>query len=165
MQTIHHLGYAELTEGVQVGLRAAEMFEQESALWDLQRARVRDRRDGNLGSREQAEARRQDAEPRQAARSTQRGLLVLATGSAARRCSEISSGGGARFADRGHLRARRAAVALFGPPLPAWLRTGEAILSRPRLSSEGCQLEPLGAFAGQAPQCGGAPAHTGVPRR
>jgi class 3 adenylate cyclase/tetratricopeptide (TPR) repeat protein len=35
MQTIHHLSYCELTEGVRVGLRAAEIFERESALWDL----------------------------------------------------------------------------------------------------------------------------------
>jgi class 3 adenylate cyclase/tetratricopeptide (TPR) repeat protein len=35
MQTIHHLSYCELTEGIRVGLRAAEIFEQESALWDL----------------------------------------------------------------------------------------------------------------------------------
>jgi class 3 adenylate cyclase/tetratricopeptide (TPR) repeat protein len=35
LQTIHHLSYCELTEGVRVGLRAAEIFERESALWDL----------------------------------------------------------------------------------------------------------------------------------
>jgi tetratricopeptide (TPR) repeat protein len=35
MQTIHHLGYAEFADGIRVGLRAAEVFEQESALWDL----------------------------------------------------------------------------------------------------------------------------------
>jgi class 3 adenylate cyclase/tetratricopeptide (TPR) repeat protein len=35
MQTIHHLSYCELAEGVRVGLRAAEIFERESALWDL----------------------------------------------------------------------------------------------------------------------------------
>jgi class 3 adenylate cyclase/tetratricopeptide (TPR) repeat protein len=35
MQTIHHLSYCELTEGVRVGLRAAEIFEREGALWDL----------------------------------------------------------------------------------------------------------------------------------
>ena len=28
MQTIHHLGYAELAEGIRVGLRAAEVFER-----------------------------------------------------------------------------------------------------------------------------------------
>ena len=35
MQTIHHFVYAEFAEGVRVGLRAAEVFERESALWDL----------------------------------------------------------------------------------------------------------------------------------
>jgi hypothetical protein len=35
MQTIHHLSYCEFPEGVRVGLRAAEIFERESALWDL----------------------------------------------------------------------------------------------------------------------------------
>jgi class 3 adenylate cyclase/tetratricopeptide (TPR) repeat protein len=35
MQTIHHLSYCEFAEGVRVGLRAAEIFERESALWDL----------------------------------------------------------------------------------------------------------------------------------
>ena len=55
MQTIHHLGYAEFAEGVQAGLRAAELFEQESALWDLcsvQAFVIYE--DGTLGSREQA---------------------------------------------------------------------------------------------------------------
>jgi tetratricopeptide (TPR) repeat protein len=55
MQSIHHLGYAELAEGVRVGLRAAEVFEQEHALWDLcsvQGFVINE--DGNLGSREQA---------------------------------------------------------------------------------------------------------------
>ena len=55
MQSIHHLGYAELAEGVRVGLRAAKVFEQESALWDLcsvQAFVIYE--DGNLGSREQA---------------------------------------------------------------------------------------------------------------
>jgi tetratricopeptide (TPR) repeat protein len=55
MQSIHHLGYAELAEGVRVGLRAAKVFEQERALWDL--CSVQGfviLQDGNLGSREQA---------------------------------------------------------------------------------------------------------------
>ena len=55
MQTIHHLGYAEFAEGVQAGLRAAELFERESALWDLcsvQAFVIYE--DGTLGSREQA---------------------------------------------------------------------------------------------------------------
>jgi tetratricopeptide (TPR) repeat protein len=55
VQTIHHLGYAEVAEGVRVGLRAAETFERESALWDLcsvQAFVIFE--DGTLGSREQA---------------------------------------------------------------------------------------------------------------
>jgi class 3 adenylate cyclase/tetratricopeptide (TPR) repeat protein len=55
MQTIHHLGYVQLAEGVRVGLRAAEVFERESALWDLcsvQAFVIYE--DGALGSREQA---------------------------------------------------------------------------------------------------------------
>jgi tetratricopeptide (TPR) repeat protein len=55
MQTIHHFVYAEFAEGVRVGLRAAETFEQESALWDLcsvQAFVIFE--DGYLGSREQA---------------------------------------------------------------------------------------------------------------
>jgi class 3 adenylate cyclase/tetratricopeptide (TPR) repeat protein len=35
LETIHHMGYAEFTEGIEVGLRAAEVFEREGALWDL----------------------------------------------------------------------------------------------------------------------------------
>jgi class 3 adenylate cyclase/tetratricopeptide (TPR) repeat protein len=55
MQTIHHLAYAEFAVGVRVGLRAAETFERESALWDLcsvQAFVIFE--DGYLGSREQA---------------------------------------------------------------------------------------------------------------
>ncbi len=55
MQTIHHFVYAEFAEGVRVGLLAAEMFERESALWDLcsvQAFVIFE--DGYLGSREQA---------------------------------------------------------------------------------------------------------------
>jgi class 3 adenylate cyclase/tetratricopeptide (TPR) repeat protein len=55
MQTIHHFGYAEFAEGVRVGLRAAEVFERESGLWDLcsvQAFVIYE--DGNIGSREQA---------------------------------------------------------------------------------------------------------------
>jgi class 3 adenylate cyclase/tetratricopeptide (TPR) repeat protein len=55
VQTIHHLGYGELAEGVQVGLRAAEIFARENALWDLcsvQAFVIYE--DGTLGSREQA---------------------------------------------------------------------------------------------------------------
>jgi class 3 adenylate cyclase/tetratricopeptide (TPR) repeat protein len=35
LETIHHFGYAELEEGVSTGLRAAEVFEAQGAIWDL----------------------------------------------------------------------------------------------------------------------------------
>jgi tetratricopeptide (TPR) repeat protein len=35
METFHHFGYCEFAQAVDVGLRAAEIFEQEGALWDL----------------------------------------------------------------------------------------------------------------------------------
>ena len=57
MQTLHHLSYAEFTDGVRVGLRAAETFERESALWDLcsvQAFVIYE--DGALGGREQAKS-------------------------------------------------------------------------------------------------------------
>jgi class 3 adenylate cyclase/tetratricopeptide (TPR) repeat protein len=55
MQTAHHLGYAEFADGIAVGLRAAETFEQESALWDLCSVQAYViYEDGCLGSREQA---------------------------------------------------------------------------------------------------------------
>ena len=76
MQTIHHFGYAEFAEGVRVGLRAAEVFEQESALWDLCSVQAFViYQDGNLGSREQAvKPRRQDAGHRRAARPPRRSV-------------------------------------------------------------------------------------------
>lgn len=55
LQTIHHLGFPELEQGVQAGLRAAEVFEREGALWDL--CSVQSfvvYMDGATGSREQA---------------------------------------------------------------------------------------------------------------
>jgi class 3 adenylate cyclase/tetratricopeptide (TPR) repeat protein len=55
MQTIHHLSFGEFSDGVQVGTRAAEVFERDSALWDLcsvQAFVIYE--DGTLGSRDQA---------------------------------------------------------------------------------------------------------------
>ena len=54
MQTIHHFGYAEFLDGVAAGLRAADVFEREGALWDqcsVQAFVIY--QDGALGSREQ----------------------------------------------------------------------------------------------------------------
>jgi class 3 adenylate cyclase/tetratricopeptide (TPR) repeat protein len=54
MQTIHHFAYGELAEGIRVGLQAAEIFEQESALWDLCSVLAFViYEDGTLGSRQQ----------------------------------------------------------------------------------------------------------------
>jgi class 3 adenylate cyclase/tetratricopeptide (TPR) repeat protein len=55
MQTIHHLSFGEFADGIRAGTRAAEVFEQDSALWDLcsvQAFVIYE--DGTLGSREQA---------------------------------------------------------------------------------------------------------------
>ena len=55
MQTIHHFGYAEFLDGVSAGLRAAEVFDREGALWDLCSVQAFViYQDGALGSREQA---------------------------------------------------------------------------------------------------------------
>jgi hypothetical protein len=35
MQTAHHMSYAEFQQGAATGLRAAVVFEEEGALWDL----------------------------------------------------------------------------------------------------------------------------------
>jgi class 3 adenylate cyclase/tetratricopeptide (TPR) repeat protein len=56
LQTIHHLGFPELADGVRAGLRAAEVFERESALWDLCSVQAFVvYMDGAMGSREQAD--------------------------------------------------------------------------------------------------------------
>ena len=56
LQTIHHLGFPELEEGVRAGLRAAEVFEREGALWDLCSVQAFVvYQDGAMSSREQAD--------------------------------------------------------------------------------------------------------------
>ncbi len=56
LQTIHHLGFPELAEGVRAGLRAAEVFEREGALWDLCSVQAFVvYQDGAMSSREQAD--------------------------------------------------------------------------------------------------------------
>jgi tetratricopeptide (TPR) repeat protein len=55
MQTSHHFGYAEYVDGVSAGLRAAEVFEREGALWDLCSVQAFViYQDGALGRHEQA---------------------------------------------------------------------------------------------------------------
>jgi tetratricopeptide (TPR) repeat protein len=56
MQTLHHMAHLEFPEGVRVGLRAAEIFEREGALWDLCSAQAFVVfQDGIMGSRQQAD--------------------------------------------------------------------------------------------------------------
>jgi class 3 adenylate cyclase/tetratricopeptide (TPR) repeat protein len=56
LQTIHHLGFPELDQGVRAGLRAAEVFEREGALWDLCSVQAFVvYQDGAMSSREQAD--------------------------------------------------------------------------------------------------------------
>ena len=55
VQTIHDFGYTQFLDGVSSGLRAAEGFEREGALWDLCSVQAFViYQDGALGSREQA---------------------------------------------------------------------------------------------------------------
>jgi tetratricopeptide (TPR) repeat protein len=55
METSHHFGYAEYVDGVSAGLRAAEVFDREGALWDLCSVQAFViYQDGALGSHEQA---------------------------------------------------------------------------------------------------------------
>jgi class 3 adenylate cyclase/tetratricopeptide (TPR) repeat protein len=55
MQTIHHLSFGEFADGIRAGTRAAEVFERDSALWDLCSVEAFViYEDGTLGSREQA---------------------------------------------------------------------------------------------------------------
>ena len=55
MQTLHHFGYVEFPDGISTGLRAAEVFDRQGALWDLCSVQAFViYQDGALGSREQA---------------------------------------------------------------------------------------------------------------
>jgi tetratricopeptide (TPR) repeat protein len=57
METIHHMGFVEFTKGIETGLRAAEVFEREGALWDLCSVLAFViYEDGTLGRSEQAAA-------------------------------------------------------------------------------------------------------------
>jgi class 3 adenylate cyclase/tetratricopeptide (TPR) repeat protein len=56
LQTVHHFAHAEFVDGVEVGLRAAEVFDREGDLWNL--CSVQGfvvMQDGMAGSREQAD--------------------------------------------------------------------------------------------------------------
>ena len=171
MQTTHHLGYAEFADGIRVGLRAAETFEQESALWDLcsvQAFVIFE--DGSLGSREQAISLA-DKTLGIAERLGHLGagfLVLVDRIRQARDARRPAAGGGARSADRGQRRAGRTAVALLGPSLPG---PGRA-LARQCRTRRGSSCEMPSSWSrrahspGKAPRCWrGTSPTTGVPTR
>jgi class 3 adenylate cyclase/tetratricopeptide (TPR) repeat protein len=154
MQTIHHFVYAEFTEGIRVGLRAAETFERESALWDLcsvQAFVIYE--DGNLGSREQA-ARLADKTLGLAERLGHHGAAFMVLSDRIRFAAmlgdlpqvealgpqivDIGERGGLPWRYLGHLYLGLAAH-----------RRGNAERAEAQLRNA-VQLEPLGAFAGQS---------------
>jgi tetratricopeptide (TPR) repeat protein len=154
MQTIHHFVYAEFTEGIRVGLRAAETFERESALWDLcsvQAFVIYE--DGNLGSREQA-ARLADKTLGLAERLGHLGAAFMVLSDRIRFAAmlgdlpqvealgpqivDIGERGGLPWRYLGHLYLGLAAH-----------RRGNAERAEAQLRNA-VQLEPPGAFAGQS---------------
>ena len=154
MQTIHHFVYAEFAEGVRVGLRAAETFERESALWDLcsvQAFVIFE--DGYLGSREQA-ARLADKALALAERLGHLGAAFLVLSDRIRVAAmlgdlpqvealgpqivDIGERGGLPWRYFGHLYLGLAAH-----------RRGNAERAEAHLQNA-VELEPPGAFAGQS---------------
>ena len=171
MQTIHHFVYAEFAEGVRVGLRAAETFERESALWDLcsVQAFVIYRRRQSRQSRagDHASPTRRLASPSGWATSA-RPSWCSPTGSASRRCSATCRRW-RRSVRRSWTSASEADCrgATWATSTWAWLRTGEAMLSAPRLSCETPSSWSRRARSpGKAPRCWrGTSPTTGAPRR
>jgi class 3 adenylate cyclase/tetratricopeptide (TPR) repeat protein len=154
MQTIHHFVYAEFAEGVRIGLRAAEAFERESALWDLCSVRAFViYEDGNLGSREQA-TRLADKTLGLAERLGHLGAAFMVLSDRIRFAAmlgdlpqvealgpqivDIGERGGLPWRYLGHLYLGLAAH-----------RRGNAERAEAQLRSA-LQLEPPGAFAGQS---------------
>jgi tetratricopeptide (TPR) repeat protein len=154
MQTIHHFVYAEFAEGIRVGLRAAETFERESALWDLcsvQAFVIYE--DGNLGSREQA-TRLADKTLGLAERLGHHGAAFMVLSDRIRFAAmlgdlpqvealgpqivDIGERGGLPWRYLGHLYLGLAAH-----------RRGNAERAEAQLRNA-VQLEPSGAFAGQS---------------
>jgi tetratricopeptide (TPR) repeat protein len=154
MQTIHHFVYAEFAEGVGVGLLAAEIFERESALWDLcsvQAFVIFE--DGYLGSREQA-TRLADKALALAERLGHLGAAFLVLSDRARVAAmigdlpqvealgpqivDIGERGGLPWRYFGHLYLGLAAH-----------RRGHAERAEDHLRNA-VELEPQGAFAGQS---------------
>ncbi|MGH3339260.1 MAG: hypothetical protein ACRDPL_10565, partial [Propionibacteriaceae bacterium] len=154
MQTTHHFVFAEFAEGVRVGLLAAEMFERESALWDLcsvQAFVIFE--DGYLGSREQA-TRLADKALALAERLGHLGAAFLVLSDRIRvaamigdlpqvealgpRIVDIGERGGLPWRYFGHLYLGLAAH-----------RRGNAERAEAHLRNA-VELEPQGAFAGQS---------------
>jgi tetratricopeptide (TPR) repeat protein len=154
MQTAHHLGYAELAEGVRVGLQAAETFEEVGALWDLCSVQAFViYQDGSLGSREQA-VRLADKTLGIAERLGHHGAAFLVLldriRQAAMRCDlsqvEVLGPQILDIGERGGLPYRYLAHAYLG--LAAHWR-GNAERAEAQLRNA-VELEPPGAFAGQS---------------
>jgi class 3 adenylate cyclase/tetratricopeptide (TPR) repeat protein len=154
METAHHLGYAELADGVRVGLQAAETFEEESALWDLCSVQAFViYQDGSLGSREQA-VRLADKTLGIAERLGHHGAAFLVLldriRQAAMRCDlsqvEVLGPQILDIGERGGLPYRYLAHAYLG--LAAHWR-GNAERAEAQLRNA-VELEPPGAFAGQS---------------
>ena len=154
MQTIHHFVYAEFREGGRVGLRAAETFERESALWDLCSVQAFViYQDGNLGSREQA-TRLADKTLGLAERLGHLGAAFMVLSDRIREAAmlgdlpqvealgpqmvDIGERGGLPWRYLGHLYLGLAAH-----------RRGNAERAESQLRNA-VELEPMGAFAGQS---------------
>jgi hypothetical protein len=105
MQTVHHFGYAEFAEGVSVGLRAAKVFEQERALWDLCSVQAfviyQDGRLGVASSRSRSPTRRW-ASPSDLGHHGAAFLVLMDRIRQAAMLCDLPPGGGARSADFGY---------------------------------------------------------------
>jgi class 3 adenylate cyclase/tetratricopeptide (TPR) repeat protein len=155
LETIHHMGHAEFTEGVRVGLRAAEVFEREGALWDLAGVQAFViYQDGAVGSREQ-QLRLADKTMEIAERLGHLGaIFIMLLDQARDRCFtadldaldavglriiDVCRQGGLPWLYVGHLYVGLAAH---------W--RGDAASAEEELR-RAVELEPPSAFAGQAP--------------
>ena len=167
MQTIHHIGYAEFADGVRVGLRAAEVFEHESALWDLCSVQAFViYQDGALGSREQA-IRLADKTLGIAERLGHLGAVFMVLLDRIREAARLRDLAAWRRSVRRyrHLRAGRTALALRGyvyPGLAAHWRGDDARAEEELRNA--VELEPPSANAGQSFSSGATPRVPGARR-
>jgi class 3 adenylate cyclase/tetratricopeptide (TPR) repeat protein len=153
LETIHHLGFPELAEGVRAGLRAAEVFERENALWDLCSVQAFVvYMDGAMSSREQAD-RLADKTMAIAEQLGHLGAIFMllsdsvrvsgshgdfaTSESSARRMIEVCERGGLPWLYLGHLYVGLSAH---------WRGDGETAERELRKALE---LEPPSAYAGQ----------------